>query len=63
MYKNVLESMAGVDVYPIISLIIFFLFFIGVLLWVMKADKSYINKMGSLPLENSQGGNNSGEVI
>lgn len=63
MYKNVLENMAGVDVYPVISLIIFFLFFIGVILWVMKADKSYINKMGSLPLESTHGGKDSGEAI
>ena len=51
MYKNVLESINGVDIYPVISLIIFFLFFLGVLIWVMKADKSYISKMGNLPLE------------
>jgi cytochrome c oxidase cbb3-type subunit IV len=51
MYKSVLESISGVDIYPIVSLVIFFLFFTGVIIWVFKADKSYINKMGSLPLE------------
>lgn len=64
MYKNVLESINGIDIYPVISLIIFFLFFLGVVFWVMKADKSYIRKMGSLPLENSMGkiNNQSAEV-
>lgn len=51
MYKNVLEGINGVDIYPVISLVIFFLFFLGVLIWVLKVDKSYISKMGNLPLE------------
>lgn len=55
MYKSVLENISGVDIYPIVSLVIFFLFFTGVIIWVFKADKSYINKMGRLPLEIKSG--------
>jgi cytochrome c oxidase cbb3-type subunit IV len=64
MYKNVLENINGVDIYPVISLVVFFLFFLGVVIWAFRADKSYITKMGNLPLENSMGkiNNQSAEV-
>ena len=51
MYKNVLESIGGIEVFPLISLIIFFLFFACMIIWLFKVDKSYIEKMSALPLE------------
>lgn len=54
MYKNVLENIGGIELYPIVSLIIFFLFFTGVLVWVLKADKKYISKMEAIPLESNE---------
>lgn len=54
MYKNVLENIGGIELYPIVSLVIFFLFFTGVLIWVFKADKKYIRKMEAIPLENDE---------
>jgi cbb3-type cytochrome oxidase subunit 3 len=36
-----------------ISLIIFVLFFVGLVVYVMKADKNHIKEMGELPLENN----------
>ncbi|MCI0450019.1 MAG: CcoQ/FixQ family Cbb3-type cytochrome c oxidase assembly chaperone [Chlorobi bacterium] len=53
MYKHVLQSIEGIEIYPIISLVIFVLFFIAIIIWMFKADKKYLNKMASLPLENS----------
>lgn len=49
--KNHLETIDGVEVYPIISLAIFFAFFVILFLWVFTAKKSYINKLSNLPLE------------
>lgn len=51
MYKNVLQHIDNVAVWPIISFIIFFLFFIGLLWWVFTADKKMIKKMSELPIE------------
>ena len=51
MYKNVLESIGGIEIFPLISLIIFFLFFVFMIIWLFKVDKSYFKKMSNLPLE------------
>ena len=49
--KQYAETMDGINIYPIISLIIFFLFFVGLLYYVRKMDKSKIEKIKSLPLD------------
>lgn len=50
--KNHLESIVGVEIYPIISLTIFFTFFVVLFLWVFTAKKEYINTVSQLPLDN-----------
>lgn len=52
--KNHMESIAGIEVYPIISLLIFFTFFVLLFWWVFTAKKEYINEVSNLPLENQQ---------
>jgi cbb3-type cytochrome oxidase subunit 3 len=51
MYKNILQSINGVEVYAIIALLVFFLFFVGVTIWLLRIDKNYIKEMSNLPLE------------
>lgn len=51
MYKDVLQSIKGVDLYAIISLILFIVLFIVVVVRLIKMDKNYIKKMERLPLE------------
>lgn len=51
MIRNVLESIQSIDIFPIISLTIFFVSFMLMLIWVLKADKKYIKKMSEMPLE------------
>jgi len=48
-----LNNVTGMDGYLIFPMIIFITFFIGLLIWVFKADKNYIEKMKNLPLENN----------
>lgn len=64
MYKELLQSIEGVAVYPIISLIVFVLFFAIVLIWMFKVDKNYIKKMENLPLDKKEeiNFNNTGDV-
>jgi hypothetical protein len=50
--KQFLANVQGVDCYLIFSLVVFFLFFVGLLWWVYTADKDYINKMKNIPLDN-----------
>jgi hypothetical protein len=50
-FINYLSSIAGIEIYPMISLFIFFTFFLGLLLFVLKADKDYLKKLENIPLE------------
>ena len=49
--KGHMETIAGVEIYPIISLLIFFVFFVILFWWVFTARKEYINDMEQIPLE------------
>ena len=53
MYKDILNSINGVEIFPIIALIIFFIVFISMIIWVIKLDKTRIKKMSLLPLEDT----------
>jgi len=50
--KNHMESITGIEIYPIISLLIFFTFFVILFWWVFTAKKDYITKVSNLPLDN-----------
>ena len=52
--KGNLENIDGVAIYPIISLLIFFIFFVGLFFWVITMKKSHIQEISNLPLENDQ---------
>ena len=51
MYKNVLENIDSIAIWPVISFVIFFLFFICLLWYVFTVDKKFIEHMASLPTE------------
>ncbi|MFN2261128.1 MAG: CcoQ/FixQ family Cbb3-type cytochrome c oxidase assembly chaperone [Psychroflexus sp.] len=50
--KGHMETIEGIEIYPIISLLIFFLFFVGLFWWVFTAKKDYVEKVSQIPLEN-----------
>jgi YbbR domain-containing protein len=50
MEKNVLQSIAGITIYPLISFAIFFLFFAALLVYVLVANKQHLSSMSQLPL-------------
>ena len=50
MFKEVLQSIEGIEFYTIVSMLILILFFIGMILWLVKVDKKYIKHMSELPL-------------
>lgn len=51
MYKEVLSSVDGIAIYPMISLSIFFIFFMTLLIWIIRKDKNYFTQMAQLPLD------------
>ncbi len=51
MYKNVLQAIDNIAIWPVISFVIFFLFFLCLLLWVFTVDRKKIDEMKHLPLE------------
>lgn len=51
MLKNILSNMDGVSIYPIISLLIFFVFFLAVGIYVYRIPKKETDQMKNLPLE------------
>lgn len=56
--KHNMESISGVEVYPILSLLIFFFFFVGLYTWVYTYRKEKINEMSQLPFSDEEGSNN-----
>ena len=53
MFSNTLERIAGIGVYPAISLLIFFFFFVALGIWTFKADKKFLSTMSNMPLDSS----------
>ena len=51
--KHNMETIAGVAIYPILSLLIFFLFFVGLALWVFSYKKEKIEEMSQIPLKDN----------
>ena len=51
MFKHYFEGIYNVHIWPMISFAVFFVFFIALLIWVLKVDKGYIQRMKHLPLD------------
>lgn len=60
--KGNLENIDGVTIYPIISLLIFFIFFSALFLWVFTAKKSHIEEVSNIPLNDDATINNNVEL-
>ena len=60
--KGYVSSIDGIEIYPIISFIIFFVFFLAVMYFVISAKKSYIEELSNIPLEDGEE-NNISETI
>jgi len=51
--KGNLENIDGVEIYPMISLLIFFIFFVGLFWWVFTAKKAHIEEVSHIPLNDN----------
>jgi len=49
-FINYLESITGIGIYPLISLLVFVGFFSLVFLYVMRGSKKHFEKLSNLPI-------------
>ena len=56
-FIHYLETISGVGIYPLSSLLIFFVFFSALSIWVFRADKSYIKDMKQIPFSGNENDN------
>jgi len=62
MIQEVFESIPGISIYPIFAFFIFFTLFIGIVFWAFfRANKKYIEKMESLPLDSTNSTQSNGD--
>ncbi len=52
--KNYMEGIDGIATYPMISLLIFFIFFAILFWWVLTASKAHIKEVSEIPLDENQ---------
>jgi cytochrome c oxidase cbb3-type subunit 4 len=51
--KGIMGSIDGVEVYPIVSLLVFFIFFVVLGFYVFKMSKKHVSEMKQVPLDDS----------
>jgi len=56
--KGHMETIQDIEIYPIISLLIFFSFFAILFIWVVTAKKKYIEEVSNIPLDKDGEENN-----
>lgn len=61
MFKFISQYTGSMDhaaIYPVISLLIFFIFFVVLLVFVKKMDKKSVQVLSNIPLEDTEAQNN-----
>lgn len=51
--KHHMETIVGIEIYPVISFVIFFVFFIALTVYVLKVDKKLFNDISNIPLDSN----------
>ncbi len=51
MYKEVLRTIVGIEVFPVLSLVIFLAVFLVMLVWVLRLDRTRLATYANLPLD------------
>jgi Cbb3-type cytochrome oxidase component FixQ. len=49
-----LETITGISVYPMASLLIFSVFFLLAAFWALRADKKMMDQISQIPLDNDE---------
>ncbi len=51
--KHNMETIIGIEIFPIISVLIFFLFFVGLIIYTIRMKQSEVDEISALPLNDS----------
>jgi len=51
------DTIAGIGIYPMLSFVVFFTFFLAMLWWVLKVSRRHIDHMAALPLHDGSTSN------
>lgn len=52
--KHHMETIWGIEIFPLISFIIFFTFFTVLLIWVYRSKKETFDRIAQIPLEDQE---------
>lgn len=53
-FINYLSSITGVGIFPLIALLLFFVFFLVLTYYVMRADKTRMSYLAALPIDEKE---------
>ena len=48
--KHHMETIVGIEIFPLISFVIFFVFFISLFIWVWMMKQEEVNQLSQMPL-------------
>jgi hypothetical protein len=51
MYTEILQSIDGIGIFPVVSLVLFVIVFSGMLVQVFHLDRSRLDRMAAMPLD------------
>lgn len=54
MYKETLQAIAGIELFPVFSLLLFVVVFSTVLFWTSRLDRTRLSKFAQMPLDESE---------
>jgi hypothetical protein len=54
MYKEILRSIVGIDVFPVVSLAIFVTVFTAAVVYAVRLDRGRVAALAALPLDESE---------
>lgn len=63
MIRSVLENIKGLEIWPVIALVLFFGAFLAILYQLFRMDKNHIRHMEELPLEKDFNNSNNGGKV
>jgi hypothetical protein len=58
MYTDILRRIAGIEVFPVVSLLLFVTVFTVALVWTLRLDAERIGRLSRLPLDTPPAGGN-----
>lgn len=57
MFKHYFEGISGIELYPVILLVIFFLFFVSMTVWMIRTKNLMLKEQSRIPLDESSDSN------